>query len=174
MITWNIVLLSLLSWFPSASFSGEIAKEAAHPFYVSITELNIAQDTLQVSLRVFTDDLELALSDVHQQKIFLNDPSRYEKNFIYIRDYLFDLVQAGNGAGFKRIEWIGHEFEEDVCWIYGQMPIDADLRVLFFKNAVLFETYDDQQNLIHLKREDGYDTELATRRSAEIRFTLGE
>jgi hypothetical protein len=171
MITWSIALLSVLHWMPVNK--KDLPKAEAHPFYVSITELNIARDTLQVSLRVFTDDLERALSDIHKQKIFLNEPNRYEKNFIYIRDYLFERVQAGNGAGFKRLEWIGHEFEEDVCWIYGEMPLDEDLRVLFFKNTVLFETYDDQQNLVHLKREDGYDTELATRRSSEVRFTLG-
>jgi len=145
--------------------------EAAHPFHVSIAELNIAEDTLQVSLRVFTDDLEFALREMIHDKVFLSNPTLYEKNYVVLRDYLFNRVRAGDGGKTKALEWLGFEFEDDVCWIYGQLPVDPEMRILFFKTDILTEIYDDQQNMVHLKTPDGYETALATAKNNEVRFT---
>jgi hypothetical protein len=145
---------------------------ASHPFYVSITETEIINDTLQISLRVFTDDLELALNESTKTKIFLNNPSQQQKEFILIKDYLFNRLQAGGSAKPDRIEWIGHEFEDDVCWIYGYLPISKDQRILFIKHMLFYEVYADQQNIVHFKQNGEYTTELATRQKPEVRFVI--
>lgn len=151
-------------------FSAENHSEK-HAFYVSITELEIADDTLQISMRVFTDDLELALKEFFGEKVFLNSPPHHTKNFVVIRDYLHTRVGLSNGAK-SQITWIGHEFEADVCWIYGQIPLENNQRILFFKNATLTEVYAGQQNMVHLNIGGSIKTELATKSQPEVRFII--
>jgi len=146
-------------------------KDDLHPFHLSITELEVKQDTLQISLRIFTDDLEYALKEMSGEKVFLNDHSQQKRNFILIRDYLTDKFGYSNGAKSERIEWLGHEFEDDVCWIYGQVQVPPNQRILFIRNEVLTEVFDNQQNIVHFNSSVGIDTKLATKRNGEVRFS---
>lgn len=154
----------------SILLTGFSKNEMAHPFHVSITELEIKQDTLQISLRIFTDDLEEALKGMSNEKVFLNDPSQPRRNFVLIRDYLFKNFAFANAAKSDQIEWLGHELEDDVCWIYGQVAVSPEQRILFVRNSVITEVFDNQQNIIHLKTSEGIDTELATKSNPEVRF----
>jgi len=131
----------------------------------------VKQDTLQISLRIFTDDLEYALKEMSGEKVFLNDHSQQKRNFILIRDYLTDKFGYSNGAKSERIEWLGHEFEDDVCWIYGQVQVPPNQRILFIRNEVLTEVFDNQQNIVHFNSSVGIDTKLATKRNGEVRFS---
>lgn len=170
MINLVLIIQILLNALPSTTIKPD--EVTGHPFYVSITEAQIVNDTLQISVRVFTDDLESALSKLNSSKVFLNDPSQREKEFVMIRDYIFNRLQVGNSAKTTRIEWIGHEFEDDVCWIYGYMPMAQDQRMLFIKHLLLYEVYEDQQNIVHFKRNGAYSTELATKQKPEVRFVI--
>jgi hypothetical protein len=143
-----------------------------HAFYVSITELNIVDDTLQISLRLFTDDLEFALNERSEEKIFLEAQGDERKAFVYIKDYVNASFSVGNGAKDERITWLGHEFEDDVCWIYGQTPLPAEQHLLFVRNAVLMDVYPRQQNIVHLQQDNGVVTKLATKDNSELRFIL--
>lgn len=143
-----------------------------HAFYVSITELAVKNDTLQISLRLFTDDLEMALKERNEQAVFLNDPATAPKNFIYIRDYVNDLFTVSNAAKKDRIEWLGHEFEDDVCWVYGQVALDPEQKLLYVKNEVLMDIHEAQQNIIHFTTPKGIETKLSTKNHTEVRFVL--
>lgn len=161
-----LILVAIIS--VCASFK----PSADHEFYVSITEMEIKQDTLQISVRLFVDDLEYALNERNDAPVFLNDPSNEPKNFIKIRDYVSDHFSAGDAAKPKKAEWIGHEYEDDVCWVYGQVPVSRDLGILFVKNELLMDVYSRQQNIMHLKSGDDYETKLATKDNSEVRFVL--
>lgn len=163
----KFILISLISLYISAFES----KKDLHPFHVSITELEIKRETLQISLRIFTDDLETALKEISGEKIFLNDVSQPKRNFILIRDYLNLKFGYSSGAKEEKIDWLGHEFEDDVCWIYGQVAVSPDQRIVFVRNEVLIEVFDNQQNIIHFKSSEGIDTKLATKSNGEVRFS---
>lgn len=161
------VLFILITFFGLMSFT----YEKAHDFYVSITEIELKQDFAQISMRVFTDDLEYALKKENSEPFYLNRSSDFEKNQHAISKYLnqrFSLVSASKA---HTIEWIGHEIEEDVIWIYGETAI-LKTTLLEIKNSVLMDYFEDQQNMIHLKRADGFDSKLCSKRSSTIRFSL--
>ncbi|MEX2595726.1 MAG: DUF6702 family protein, partial [Salibacteraceae bacterium] len=110
------------------------------------------------------------LNERSNEKVFLNANSNYKRNFIHIKDYLNAQFMIGSSVSNRMIEWLGYEFEEDVCWIYGQVPIDKDQRVVFIQNRILTDIYDGQQNLIHFINPSGIESELATIRNPEVRF----
>ena len=147
-------------------------KNPPHPFYVSITEFEIKQDTMQISLRMFTEDLEMILNEKSNRKVFLQAPADYEKNLVNIGDYLFEHFQVNDGARNLRIEWIGHEFEDDVIWVYGQTAISSEQRLIFIRNSVLTDLFEGQQNMIHYMPQGVIDTKLASKDNPEVRFSL--
>jgi len=59
---------------------------SAHKFYVSVTQVvyNEATKTIELSSRIFIDDLEKALQKRHQTKLYLDTPKQHPeaKEFI--------------------------------------------------------------------------------------------
>ena len=148
------------------------ATQPPHPFFVSITELTIEDDTLQISIRVFSDDVETALNDFHGDQVFLNVDQASFDHFKRISAYLQSTFRISHAAKDLKVDWLGHEFEDDVCWIYGDVPLNDDPSILFIMNRMLMNVFDSQQNLIHYNSEDGTRTEIATKSRKEVRFTL--
>lgn len=122
-----------------------------HDFHTSLTEIqvNAKEKTLEVTLRVFTDDLEKALTKAASgQKIRLaiddkNDPSidRYVKQHF--------LLTNAKGER-KTFRYLGKEFESDATWLYLEIPFAEPLTGTKLQNDVLCDLFDDQTNLVNL------------------------
>ena len=152
----------------SSSFRGASKK---HDFYVSITELEVKNDTLQISMRLFTDDLQFALNDKRDEKVFLDDQQSSRQSFVHIRDYIDRQFSVGNGAKTFPIQWLGHEFEDDVCWVYGQTVLKEEQRLIFVRNQLMMDVYPRQQNIMHFTQGEEVETKLAVKDRSEVRFS---
>lgn len=122
-----------------------------HDFHVSVTQMqyNPKERTFEISLRVFTDDLEKALSTetktpVHVGSTGKNDPL-LEK---YIRSH-FAYVNPQKQA--KPFTYVGHEVEADANWLYLEMPHAEPYRGGLMKQNVLMELFDDQVNMVNIQ-----------------------
>jgi len=134
-----------------------------HPFYVSLTEIRLDTRTgsLQVSCRMFTDDLESAIKQLYLEKTDLQRSvgsitvngllSRYVSSHLEIRI-----------AGEKQtLEFIGYETEEESTWCHLERTgarMDGPVQVT---NTILFDFIDGQINMIHCyKDEERQSTKL--------------
>lgn len=124
---------------------------ALHDFHTSLTQMqfNPKEKGFEISVRLFTDDLEKALSRESGQKIQLTpkpdvDPL-IEK---YIRKH-FILTDAGKKP--HPYTYIGHEAEGDANWVYLEMPIDDALKTAEMQQDALMDLFDDQVNLVNLQ-----------------------
>ena len=71
------LFIPLLVVFISAyTTPGGAGKAAAHPFHVSVTEIehNAADKTLEISCKIFTDDFETILAKNYNTKVDLINP----------------------------------------------------------------------------------------------------
>ena len=124
----------------------------AHDYHASITDVtyNPKTQNLEVAMRVFTDDLELALSTRNKGKV--NYSSTSDKVKQYLAEYLnvaFSL-ETTKGKPLKQ-RFIGSEEETDVVWLYFEVPVgSAPLAQLYVKNAVCTELYNDQMNVVNI------------------------
>lgn len=122
-----------------------------HDFHTSITRMdyNAKDKAFEISIRVFTDDLEKALSkDNNGQKIVVinndkNDPL-VEK---YIRKH-FALVTAQKQK--KGYSYVGKEQEADATWIYIEIPAQEAVSGFSLQNTIMHDLFDDQINLVNL------------------------
>ncbi len=117
-----------------------------HKFYLSITQIQQTQNSLQVISSVFWDDLEIELSDFFQKKIFITDPNIQNYTQNYFKEY-FLLYQNGKKLSF---DWVGMEISVDKAEIYFEYPQIASTKNLALNNRILFRKFPEQKNLTHL------------------------
>ena len=122
-----------------------------HPFHVSICEIEFRNETksLQVSQRIFIDDFKAGLKERFDIDLVLEDESTASFRDSLIQIYILENISILVDGKEKKRTYVGNEFEEDAIWCYLEYVGVKKLAVLEVKNTILFDTYDDQANIIH-------------------------
>jgi len=126
-----------------------------HKYYVSTSLFNFSEDSsLQITLRIFKDDLSNAISDTYlDQKtddLNLIDELYFKQVDKYINSKISILI---DDKKFE-MDYLGLETKNDmyICYLeIENLPIYSNMVI---SNKILFEIFDDQQNIIHVKRND--------------------
>ncbi|MFD2587583.1 DUF6702 family protein [Croceitalea marina] len=143
-------ILSLLSVFILfTSFT------IAHKFYVSVTNINYSEktDALQITSRIFIDDLEALLQERYEITAGLGTKEESELADTYIEKYLkakFVLELNEEGVSY---DYIGKKYDNDVVIFYLELPNVGfeGLKSIGIQNDVLSDLYEEQKNLVHIK-----------------------
>lgn len=122
-----------------------------HDYHVSVTkmEFNAPQQSFEVSIRIFTDDLELGLSQENNGRQFT--VQNKDQNDPYIEKYIDQHFNLFSAKKKFKISYIGKEQEADATWIYLEIPFQGTLEGLKLQNSILTDTYNDQMNMLNLK-----------------------
>ncbi|MBC3541316.1 hypothetical protein H7U12_16595 [Rufibacter sp. H-1] len=124
----------------------------AHEFHTSITDAryNPKNQTYELSVRVFADDLEEALTRRHKTTIRLDRSERVNKLMAeYLQTHLAISSVKGTRATQK---FIGAQEEADAIWLYLEIPAGkVPAGQLWVQNALLMEIFDDQTNILNLE-----------------------
>ncbi|NVK85412.1 MAG: hypothetical protein HWE21_13900 [Cytophagia bacterium] len=125
-----------------------------HPFHISVmdAEYNNQSKSLQISHRLFLDDLEEGLKDFHGlDYIDTVEPENPEKLDSLINSYLQKKVFFVVNGEDKEFEFYGSELEGDARWCYYEIKSVETLKELEITNVALMDVFDDQQNIMHIK-----------------------
>ena len=121
-----------------------------HAFHTSITRVdyNAKDKTFEVSMRVFTDDLELALGKDNAGRKFAVVNGDANDSFVekYVRKH-FALLNAQKQK--KTYTYVGKEQEGEATWIYFEIPCREAINGFAIEQAIFFEVFDDQTNLVN-------------------------
>ena len=121
-----------------------------HPFHISLTEIKWNSETehLEISQKIFWDDLEVGLGEFHDESIDFLNPANKEKLNKQIETYL----QANNllwiGDKSVSLTFIGYEVEEDAAWFYLESEKVNEPTSVKIKNSILLDIFPDQKNVI--------------------------
>ncbi|MEJ8802914.1 DUF6702 family protein [Pontibacter sp. H249] len=162
--------LFLLLFFVAAS----VVPALAHDFHTSITDIkyNPRTQSLEVSLRVFTDDLENAVSKFTKTKVIYNSASAEQQQqiYAYLQTKLSFELTKGKPLKYKLL---GSEAETDAVWMYVEVPVkSASVGQLYVKNAVLTEIFNDQMNIVNLNYKGKTESALLQRGEEQKKFDL--
>jgi len=129
-----------------------------HKIHVSVThlEFNQPKQTVEIVIRVFTDDLESALSQLAKREVKL-DPATAGKNR-QVRElvmaYLRSNFELKNKAGRPVIlSWSGIEGQLDVFFLYVEGRAPGGLEGARMRNKIFCELFDDQVNIVNAKHQ---------------------
>ena len=123
---------------------------AMHPFHLSLTEIkwNARTEQLEISQKIFWDDLEIALSGYHDEHIDFLNPANKDKLNKQIESYLLaqNLIWIEDKA--ITLNFIGYEVEEDAGWFYLESERIKEPASVKVKNSLLIEYFPDQKNVV--------------------------
>jgi hypothetical protein len=123
----------------------------SHPYYVSVVELknNRAEKIVELTCRLFTDDMETALKHEGSGPIDLTHPSDKsdidKKLFTYLKKHL--AVSINNQKpGF---EYVGYEIREEAVNIYIQIAFDGKFQTIRLSSDLLYREHPEQTGIYH-------------------------
>lgn len=127
----------------------------AHKFYVSVTNVNYSDrdQTLQVTTRIFVDDLEAVLEERYGIKSKLATPEEISQADAYIEKYLKAKLVFYVNDKLVQYTYLGKEFDTDIviCYLEVQNVNQENLVKIEVQNEVLTDLFEEQQNIVHLK-----------------------
>lgn len=132
-----------------------IAFTTAHKFYISVSNINYSEEdkALQIVSRIFVDDIEDLLEERYEIKPELNTQDELENINQYIGRYLKEKFVITLNGKPAEIKFLGKEYDVDImkCYIEILNVEASDLQSLEISNKILFELFEDQQNIIHVR-----------------------
>lgn len=125
---------------------------ALHTYYFSTTEIhhNPETEALEITVRMFTDDLERAAGGKEFQEFRLGGEDEHPEADGRIHSYLQQHLRLQEGERRLALMWVGKEVEVDVTWCYlevlGMPAVDS----LTVANDIMLRMFDTQTNEVHL------------------------
>ena len=124
-----------------------------HPFFISVIEINHnAKDaTVEMSVRVFTNDMEKTLQKYTTAKLdILNPPDNafLEKQ---MGSYLTQKIKLKINGKPLSLNYMGYEIQKESVWCYLEIPKVADVKKIEIDCTLLYDFENTQSNIIHVK-----------------------
>ncbi|HQS23322.1 MAG: hypothetical protein B7Y11_00655 [Sphingobacteriia bacterium 24-36-13] len=124
-----------------------------HPFFVSVIEIehNPKDATAEISVRIFTDDLEKTLQKQSTGTIDIIKPTNKALIDQKISQYISKtLLLKINGKAVK-LNYIGYEIIKESTWSYFEVTDIKEMNTVDINCAILHDFENSQINLFHVK-----------------------
>ncbi len=127
-----------------------------HPFYVSVIDINhnTKESSLEVSIRIFTPDLEQTLQKYSTTKVDIANPKDKVLLDKQISTYINQKLQLKINGQPATINYIGHEIQMESVWIYADIPKVAQFKKIEINCNLLYDYKDLQSNIFHVKSKE--------------------
>ena len=141
------LLAAALLLFPLAG-----ARPARHAYHSTITELryNPAKKQLELSVKVFADDFEKAISQGQPKTVSLTEPG--PRPLVLADAYFQRTLQISTVAGARLpLQVLGMQPENDGCWFYCKVPLPGPVAGIKLRQAVLLDAFADEMNIVNME-----------------------
>ena len=141
-----ILFLTLVLFIGLSSFN-------IHKFYVSIYQVDFVPEKkrVEITARIFLDDLNLALEKEFKTKIQLGEKTESSQDVQFLQKYLMKHLKISIDEKEKNIQFLSKEVENNVVIIYLKIVDVKKINSFRIYNNALLELYSDQQNIIQTK-----------------------
>ena len=167
-----LILFALIGYFPTP-----VRHETVHAFHISKTDMVFqpAEKTVQITMHIFTDDLEKGLEKQGASKLFVGTEREQKDVNALILNYLQQHFSIQLNDKKIVYTWVGKEATKDkqALWIYLEIKNIRAVRNIFVENKVLTELFDDQKNIVQINvplKKQGYFLLNKSKSSDSITF----
>lgn len=143
----TMYLLSIMIVFTCSSYTNLI-----HKYYLSLTEVhvNTEKHTLDVSSKLFIDDLETELNKISGKKVDLTASGKTKETEKLLFNYLQNNFRINVGGKLQQLEYVGYEIENDAVWCYLEVAEFKGKGTVSILNTLLYDGFPEQTNLINV------------------------
>lgn len=141
-----ILFLTFVLFIGMSSFN-------VHKFYVSIYQVDFVPEKkrVEITARIFLDDLNLALENEFKTKIQLGEKTESSQDVQFLKQYLTKHLKISIDEKEKTIQFLSKEIENNVVIVYLKIVDVKKINSFKIYNNALLELYLDQQNIIQTK-----------------------
>jgi hypothetical protein len=129
-----------------------------HPIHVSLTEVNYntRARAVQITVRIFTDDLEMSIRKQTQQpELDILQPPTGTTTDQLVSGYLMQKFAVKVDGKLRKTTYLGHEVEGQMVVCYVEIEdVKKPYKKVEVKNTVVMETHADQNNLVNVNLGD--------------------
>ena len=135
-----------------------------HKFYVGVFQIDYFKEkkAVQITARLFIDDLEKALNKKHNKHFYLTTKDEISDANVYITSYLKENLKIKINNKVQVPQFLTKEQEDNIVICYLKIPFKDNIKDLEITNTVLTDIYKEQQNLVHLNLNSNKKTLLFT------------
>lgn len=146
-------VLFLFVWVLCSSFT-------LHKFYMAIYQVNhnVAKKRLEITARIFVDDLNAALDKKYKTKHFLGTDKQSPTDTEDLKKYLLDQLKITVNHRGKPLSFKSSELDGNVLVCYLNCAEVAKVTQIEVSNSVLTEVFDEQENMMHFQFNGGKQT----------------
>ena len=122
-----------------------------HKFYMAIFQVNYAPEKkmLQITSRIFVDDLNLALEKKYGKKTFLGADKESADDQAILKKYFVENLQIKVNGQTKPVAFLSKEVEGDILICYCRVTDVSKLHSVEITNTFLTHWNSEQQNILH-------------------------
>lgn len=125
---------------------------AWHPFYVSVTEITHkkANNEIEVSCRIFADDLENTLKKQAKTPLDVIHPANRAKVDSLIAAYLRKHLIISTDGKPVQLQYLGYKIEEEAAWCFLAAEKVPAFKKAHVRNDILYDDHPNQINMVHV------------------------
>ncbi|MCW4469369.1 hypothetical protein OGH69_10365 [Flavobacterium sp. MFBS3-15] len=130
-----------------------LASAGIHKYYVSVFQIEHVQKkkVLQMTARIFIDDMELGLQKKYGKKFYLTEERELPDTEEHLSKYFSEKVTIKVNGKLKPVKYLAKEMENDVLVCYFTIEAGTKVNSVEMKNTTLLDVYPKQQNIINVK-----------------------
>ena len=148
----------------------------AHPYYVSIFQVqyNTENKSLEVSVKVFADNLLQGLENAGYSDIFLGQENENPQTDTFITEYLQSKIEFAVNGKLQPYQYIGKELEDGVVWLYLEITGIERFERFGISCSLLTEVYETQSNIIQVEKNKQIKSLLLNRKKTTGTLVFAE
>lgn len=125
-------------------------KIQAHPFYISLCQINYNEpdQLLEFAFKIFAEDLEFSFRNKGMEPLFLGEEIENTKSDSLIVSYINSKVVVKLNDKNAQFNYVGKEIEDDAVWCYLEIKNVEKMESLAITNQILLDTFNDQTNIV--------------------------
>ncbi|MBF4471938.1 DUF6702 family protein [Flavobacterium sp. HJJ] len=125
---------------------------AMHKFYMAIYQINYAPEKkmLQITARIFVDDIDKALEKKYGKKLFLGTNKETPESIELLKKYLAENFSLKVNGQSKTMNFLSKEIDGDVLVCYISIKDISKINTIEIYNSVLVDCFAVQQNIVNV------------------------
>ncbi len=130
-----------------------------HPFFVTVTNVNHnpKSKTIEVSTKIFTDDLEKAILNENNTVLDITKPQNKNQANNLIGLYLQKHLKVVINNKLYPLNFVGYQITQEAVWCYLETKKTPKIKTINITNTLLLTLYPQQINIVNLNL-DGKET----------------
>lgn len=133
-----------------------VSIDNAHPFYVSLCNIehNPKTKQVEVSVKVYVDDLEKVMENETKKKLQIATPKESGETNSLVFSYLQKKIRLKVNGKMQELKFLGKEVDnkdQTAIWIYLYADKISKVKDMEIRNEVFLDVLPGQSNVTHLK-----------------------